>query len=170
MKKIIAILLVASMSLLGLAALAETTYTGDDIAFRYDEAAFEVAFEDRTDDETTVVLSGKNEAWGETYIRLYLAELRDGETFPTMEEFTPIADVEVTQGEWNGFKDVFMYTVENDDGTSQYFFIAPVADDDGEVEDLLTVEISITAIEDDGVAMGRDDQISAVLDTLLIDD
>ena len=170
MKKFFAILMIAVLALSATAFAA--TYTSDDISFEYDDSAFEIAMDDRTDDETLVILDGKNEAWGNTYIRIYLAELRDGETVPTMEEFAEMPDTEVTQGEWNGYSDVFMYTLNNeDDGSSQHFFIAPLADeDDGEVEDLLTVEISITDIEDEDVAMERDDLISAVVDSLRIDD
>ena len=62
------------------------------------------------------------------------------------------------------------YTLEYNDGTSEHFFIAPVMDDDGkEVEDLLTVHIGVSKIEDESVAMARDDAISAVVDTLKID-
>jgi hypothetical protein len=63
-----------------------------------------------------------------------------------------------------------MYTIEDEDGTSDNFFIAPVADGDGEVEDILTVEISVSKIDNDSVAMARDDAISAVVDSLKIDD
>ncbi|MBR1559054.1 MAG: hypothetical protein IJ646_02315 [Clostridia bacterium] len=169
MKKIIVTLLVAVLALSAV-ALAET-YKSDDLSFKYDADAFDVEVDDRTDDETTVVLTGKDAAWGQTYVRFYLKELEKGETFPTPAEFKPIADVEVTQGDWNGFKDVFMYTVENDDGTSQHFFVAPVADDDdGEIEDLLTVEIGTTAIDDADAAARRDDLISAVVDSLVVDD
>ena len=168
MKKAFALLLIAILTLSATAFAA--TYTSDDIRFKYEDAAFEVSFEDRTDDESTVILSGKDEAWGQTYIRFYVHDLEDGETFPTMEDFPQMPDTTVTQGDWNGYKDVFMYTIENDDGTSQSFFIAPVLDEDGEIEDMLTVEIGITRIEDDEIAMGRDDLISEVLDTLMVDD
>lgn len=169
MKKLLALSLIAALTLMGLAALAET-YVSDDLSFEYEDQAFEIAEDDRTDDETTVVLTGKVEAWGQTYIRFYLHDLRDGEALPTMADFEEMPDTTVTQADWNGYKDVFMYTLNNDDGTSQSFFIAPVVDNDGEVEDLLTVEIGITAIQDEDVAMGRDDLISAVVDTLKVDD
>ena len=168
MKKMLA-LIVAALLALSAAAFAET-YRSDDINFEYDEKAFEVSLDDRTDDETTVVLHGKNEAWGNTFISFYLRDLEDGEKLPTMEEMSQIPDTTVTQGDWNGYKDVFMYTLEYDDGTSEHFFIAPVMDDDGkEVEDLLTVHIGVSKIEDESVAMARDDAISAVVDTLKID-
>lgn len=171
MKKFFALILIAILAMSTVAAFAATYNYDNDLIFNYDETAFDIEMDDHTDDEDLVILTGKNEAWGNTYIRIHLRNLDDGEQFPTKDEFTPIADVEVTQGEWNGYKDVFMYTVENDDGTSQHFFIAPVVDDDnGEVEDILTVEIGITKIEDDDTAIGRDDQISAVLDSLKIDD
>ena len=169
MKKLIA-LIVAALLALSAAAFAET-YRSDDITFEYDEKAFEVTLDDRTDDETLVVLTVKNEAWGNTFISFHLRDLEDGEKLPTMEEMSQIPDTTVTQGDWNGYKDVFMYSLEYDDGTSEHFFIAPVMDkDDKEIEDLLTVHIGVTRIEDESVAMGRDDAISAVVDSLKIND
>ena len=168
MKKMLA-LVIAALLALSASAFAEI-YRADDITFQYDEKAFEVSMDDRTDDETTVVLHGKDEAWGNTFISFYLKDLDDGEKFPTMAEMSQIPDTTVTQGDWNGYKNVFMYTIEDEDGTSDNFFIAPVADGDGEVEDILTVEISVSKIDNDSVAMARDDAISAVVDSLKIDD
>ena len=169
MKKLFA-LIVAALLALSATAFAEI-YRSDDITFEYDEKAFEVSLDDRTDDETTVVLHGKNEAWGNTFISFYLKDLDDGEHFPTMEEMSQIPDTTVTQGDWNGYKNVFMYTLEYDDGTSEHFFIAPVMDkDDKEIEDVLTVHIGITKLDDEDAAMARDDAISAVVDTLKVND
>lgn len=168
MKKMLA-LIMATLLALSTAAFAEA-YRSDDITFEYDEKNFEISLDDRTDDETTVVLHGKNEAWGNTFISFYLKDLDDGETFPTMADMSQIPDTTVTQGDWNGYKNVFMYTLEYDDGTSEHFFTAPVMDDDDkEVEDLLTVHIGVTKIEDESVAMERDDAISAVVDSLKVD-
>ena len=170
MKKFFAILLVAILAL-STAAFAVTYNHDGDIRFEYDDAKFDISMDDHTDDEDLVILSGKDAAWGETFIRIHLDDLHDGETFPTMDEFTAMPDAkDLTQGEWNGFKDVFMYTVEYEDGASEHYFIAPVTDDDGEVEDILTVIIGISPIEDEEIAMERDDLISAVVDTLKIDD
>ena len=169
MKKMLA-LMIAVLLALSTVAFAEV-YRSDDITFEYDEKDFEVSLDDRTDDETTVVLHGKNEAWGNTFISFYLRDLDDGEKFPTMDEMSQIPDTTVTQGDWNGYKDVFMYTLEYDDGTSEHFFIAPVMDDDGkEIEDLLTVHIGVSKIDDASVATARDDAISAVVDSLKVDD
>ena len=169
MKKLIAILMAALLAL-STVAFAEI-YRSDDLNFEYDENAFEITVDDRTDDETTVVLYGKNEAWGHTFVAFYVRDLKDGEKFPTMEEMSQIPDTTVTQGDWNGYKDVFMYTLEYDDGTSEHIFIAPVMDDDDkEVEDLLTVHIGISKIEDEDTLQARDDAISAVVDSLKIDD
>ena len=169
MKKFFAILLVAILAL-STAAFAATYNHDGDIRFEYDDAKFDISMDDHTDDEDLVILSGKDAAWGETFIRIHLDDLHDGETFPTMDEFTAMPDAkDLTQGEWLGFKDVFMYTVDSEDASNS-FFIAPVTDDDGEVEDILTVEIGITKIEDDEAAMTRDDLISNVVDTLKIDD
>jgi hypothetical protein len=169
MKKLIAILMAALLAL-STVAFAEI-YRSDDLNFEYDENAFEITVEDRTDDETTVVLYGKNEAWGHTFVAFYVRDLKDGEKFPTMEEMSQMPDTTVTQGEWNGYKDVFMYTLENDDGTAESYFIAPVMDkDDKEIEDVLTVHIGTSKIEDEAVLQERDDAISAVVDSLKVDE
>lgn len=169
MKKTLMLLLAAVLALSATASAATYAHD-DDIYFEYDDTAFEVVEEDFTDDEALVVLDGRNEAWGQTYVRVCLRELRDGEAAPEMADFAELPGVEVTQDAWGGYKNVFMYTLDNEDGTSQHFFIAPIADDDGEVEDVLTVEIGVTAIKDEAIAMQRDDLISAVVDSLRIDD
>ena len=171
MNKFFAILIAAVLALSCTAAFAATYTHEDDIRFEYDENAFEITVDDRTDDETTVVLYGKNEAWGHTFVAFYVRDLKDGEKFPTMEEMSQMPDTTVTQGEWNGYKDVFMYTLENDDGTAESYFIAPVMDkDDKEIEDVLTVHIGTSKIEDEAVLQERDDAISAVVDSLKVDD
>lgn len=169
MKKLIAILMAALLTL-STVALAET-YRSDDITFEYDEKAFEITVDDRTDDETNVVLYGKNEAWGLTFVGIYLKDLNDGEKFPTMQEITDTHDTTVTQGDWNGYTDVFMYTVEREDGATESFFTVPVKDDDGkEIEDLLTIQICTSKIDDEAVLQERDDAISAIVDSLKVDD
>lgn len=171
MNKFFAILIAAVLALSCTAAFAATYNHDDDIRFEYDENAFEITLDDYTDDEGLVILTGKDAAWGDTFIRIHLADLHDGETFPTMDEFVAMPGAkDLTQGEWNGFKDVFMYTVECEDGTAEHYFIAPVIDDDGEVEDILTVNIGVSRLDDEDAAMARDDQISAVLDTLRVND
>ena len=171
MNKFFAILIAAVLALSCTAAFAATYTHEDDIRFEFDDAKFEITMDDHADDEDLVILTGKDAAWGDTFIRIHLADLHDGETFPTMDEFAAMPDAkDLTQGEWLGFKDVFMYTVEYDDGTSEHYFIAPVTDDDGEIEDILTVNIGISPIEDENTAMERDDLISAVVDSLRIDD
>ena len=171
MNKLFAILLAAVLALSCTAAFAATYNHDGDVRFEFDDAKFEITMDDHTDDEDLVILNGKDAAWGDTFIRIHLADLHDGETFPTMDEFTAMPDAkDLTQGEWNGFRNVFMYTVEYEDGGSEHYFIAPVTDDDGEVEDILTVNIGISPIEDDDAAMERDDLISAVVDTLRVDD
>lgn len=171
MKKMIVMLLVAILALSATAFATTYTYE-DDIRFEYDETAFDITMEDHTDDEDLIILIAKDEAWGETFIRIHLAELRDGESFPTMDDFTAMPDArDLTQGEWNGFNDVFMYSVDNEaNGFTEHYFIAPVMDDDGEVDAILTVNIGVSPIEDEDLAMTRDDLISAVLDTLQVDD
>ena len=170
MKKLFALILIAVMTLTSLAAIAET-YDKDDITFIYDETVFEITMDDHTDDEDLIILSGKEAAWGNTYIRIHLADLDDGKTFPTLDDFAVMPDAkDLTQGEWNGFSNVIMYTVEDAEGGTESFFIAPVTDDDGEVEDILTVEVGVAPLDDEALGMARSDKISEVLDTLKVDD
>lgn len=175
MKKLTAALL-AALLLLGSVAAFAATYTDPDgdFTFEYDDALFEITDEDVTDDECMVIVGFKDEAWGEGYIRLHLQDLEDGETFPTMDDFAEIAealDTEVSQGDWAGFTDVFSYVVE-EDGAIEQVCVVPVYDaEDGEVEEILTVSIAAELLEDDGVSMARDDQISALVDSIaFIDD
>jgi len=171
MNKFFAILIAAVLALSCTAAFAATYTHDDDIRFEYDDARFEISMEDHTDDEDLVILAGKDESWGDAFIRIHLADLRDGESFPTMDEFTAIPDArDLTQGEWNGFKDVFMYNVAGEDDWTECVFIAPVTDDDGKIEDILTVNIGTGKVDDEEAAMARDDQISAVLDSLRVND
>ena len=171
MNKFFAIMIAAVLALSCTAAFAATYTHEDDIRFEFDDAKFEITMNDHPDDEDLVILTGKDAAWGDTFIRIHLRDLEDHEAFPTMDEFTAMPDAkDLTQGEWLGFKDVFMYTVESEDGASEHYFIAPVTDDDGEVEDILTVVIGLEEMDYEDAAMPRDDQISAVMDSLKIDD
>ena len=147
MKKLIVMLMVALLALSAV-AFAEP-YRSGNIAFEYDEKAFEISLDDNLDDETTVVVYGKNEAWG-----------------------TKNNDATVTEGDWNGYKNVLMYAVEGDDGMTRSYFVVPVMDDDGhEIDDMLEVQIGVSKIDDEATTMERDDAISAVVDSLkLVDD
>ena len=168
MKKLIAMLMAALLAL-SAAAFAET-YRSDDLAFEYDEKVFEITKDDVFDNETDVVVYGTNEAWGKTYVNFYLKDLEDGEKLPTADELGAENNTTVTQGEWNGYKNVLMYTLEGDDGMTRSFFVIPVMDDDNEVEDLLTVQIGVSKIDDEAILMERDDAISAIVDSLKLDD
>ena len=173
MKKIICVLL--AVLLLTVTALAETYADPEkDLSFTYDADAFAIGMDDVGDDEHLILLGGTQEAWGEYYIRIHLRELEDGETFPTLEDFADIEEAlntTATQVEWNGFKDAITYSIE-DEESYESVCIIPVYDaDDGEVEDILTLNIYVANLEDHEAAMARDDAISAVLDSLeLLDD
>ena len=174
MKKTFAMLLVVAM-ILTCSALGETkTYTNpdNDVTFMYDDAVMEISLEDETDDELMVVLNGKDAAWGNAYVKIHLGDLDEdnGDTFPTLADFAEMEanlNTTVTQGDWNGFKNVFSYTIDDGDALEQVF-IAPVYDDDNEVEDILTITIGIDKIANEEAGMNRDDAISAVLDSLKI--
>ena len=51
------------------------------------------------------------------------------------------------------------------------YFVIPVKDnDDNEVDDILTVQIGVSKIEDEATLQERDDAISAIVDSMKIDD
>ena len=62
------------------------------------------------------------------------------------------------------------YTVDNGDGTTETTFIAPVYDDDGEIDDIMTVRIGVEKDVDEEAGMARDDAISEIVNTLKVDD
>lgn len=174
MKKILCMLL--AVMLLGAAALAETVNYADpeeEISFAYDTDDFKIEMDDVGDDEHLVILAGVRENWGDCSIRIHLREMEDGETFPEEADFAEIEaalDTTVEQGEWNGFEDVFMYAC-TDEQIFYQVFIVPVEDDDGEIDAILTINVSVENTDDEETGMTRDDAISAVLDTLeLLDD
>lgn len=166
MKKIIAFVLISILAM-SAAAFADTTYTYDDLTFDYDENYFAIEMEDHTDDEDLVSLSDKNGG----YIRIHLRDLEDGEKFPTAEEIAASRGVEVeTLETWGNFKNTLYFELKDADGAVEYVFIAPVYEKDGEIDDILTVNIGGPAIEDEDAAMESSDQISAVVDTLKVVD
>lgn len=153
-KRIFAMLLTAAMLLSGL-AMAET-YAANDLTFDYDESEFKIAADETSDDGHLVVLSGTEEDWGDTYIRIYFHPLTDGEEMPTPEGIRELLpEVEVTQGEWNGYSDVISYF----DGYES-LFIVPLD------SAYMTVGVGVSELDDEDDAMDRDDEISDVLDTL----
>ena len=179
MMKIISAMLIAALLLAGTAMAETKTYIDrdKDLTFLYDDASLKIAMEDETDDELLVILDGTDPAWGNVFVKIHLADLDEdrGETFPTLADFAELEkalNTTVTQGDWNGFRNVFSYEIDDGDAM-EYVFIAPVYDDDhaNEVEDILTITIGIDKIEDEEAGMQRDDAISEVLDTLnILDD
>ena len=168
MKKIIAVLLVAMLAMSASALAATYTYPDCDFTFDYNEEFFEITMDDHTDDEDLVILTDKNKDG----IAIHLGDLDDGETFPTAEEVAEAMGVEVeTMEEWGNFKNVLSYETTDEDGFYQVVFIAPVYEDDGDIDDILTVTIGVMPIEDEEAAMETSDWISEVVDTLkIIDD
>ena len=98
-------------------------------------------------------------------MRIHLRRLDAGEAFPTLADFRDMPE-EVTQGEWSGFEDVFMYTVD-DDALTESYYIAPVTLGD-DAPALLTVRIGVEKLDDEETSMKRDDMISAVVDSLIV--
>lgn len=172
MKKILCTLLAAL--LLTSAALADTVDYADperELAFRYDDSAFEIGMDDVGDDEHLVILSAVRADWGEYYIRFHLRDLDDGETFPTLADFAEIEQAlgtTATQSDWAGFRNVITYDIDDPEAYEQVFVVPVYDEDDDEVEDILTINVSISKLEDEEAGMARDDAISGVLDTLKI--
>ena len=174
MKKIFALVLIAIMTLTAATAFAATyRYDGDDIVFTYNEELFDITMDDHTDDEDLIILTAKDE---KSSVSIHVAELDDGEKFPTLADFKDIEEtlgvkVETLENWANGYRNVFTYTAQNEDGAIEATFIAPVYDDDGEIDDILTVRICVdnTDLEEEA-AMARDDAISEIVDTLKVDD
>lgn len=168
MKKLFALLLAGAMAL-SAGAFAATYTHEDDIRFEYDENYFEISMEDHTDDEDLIILTDKNQ----DSIRIHLRELDDGEKFPTLEELKAseaTQDSVVEQMDtWANFKNVLNYGYDIDT-YHEDIFIAPVYDDDGEIDAILTVNIGSEPIADEEKAMERSDLISQVVDSLIVDD
>ena len=166
MKKLFAALLIAVLAMSATALAA--TYTHDEISFDYNEDFFEITMDDHTDDEDLIILTDRYEG----FVRIHLGELKDGEAFPTAEEIAESMGVEVSKMDtWANFKNVLCYQFDGENGYQESVFIAPVCDDDGEVEDILTVNIGGEPIEDEAEAMASADFASEVVDTLkVIDD
>ena len=79
------------------------------------------------------------------------------------------ADAFESMPTWANFKDV-VTTSATTEGLTETVFIAPVYDHDGDVEDILTVIIATSELDDQEAAQNRDDTISAIVDTLKVDD
>lgn len=169
MKKWIAIVMIAALALCGTALAATYTDRDGELTFEYDDTLFDVVTEEETDDELLVTLTGKDPSWGVTQINIYLAELNENESFPKVEEFTGVEEETghlPTQGDWANFEDVIMFSSLLKDGTTESVFIAPIYDGDHEVEQSLTVRVSVSEVD----SVVRSDAISDVLDTLKVVD
>jgi len=172
MKKLFVMLLIAILALSATAFAATYNYDSD-ITFEYDDTAMEITSETHTDDEDRIAMGFKESAWGDGYVSIQLNELPDGQSYPTQEDFAKSLNVEASALEslpnWGNFTNVITTSYTTDDLT-ETVFIAPVFDDDGEADNILTVVIGVTALEDDEAAMQRDDAISAIVDTLKVDE
>jgi len=172
MKKLLVMLLAAILALSATAFAATYNYDND-ITFEYDDKALEITFEEHKDDEDRIILGFKDAAWDDGYITIQVQDIEDGDHFPTNEEIAKEINVDVstleTLASWGNFTNVVTATFTTDDFTETMFF-APVTDDDGEVEDILTVVVGTTAIENEEIATQRDDAISTIIDTLKVDD
>ena len=168
MKKLVCMMIVFALAIAAVTALAESaTYTDrdGDFTFTYDADVFEITSEDYQsddDDDLVLVLGGKVEAWGNVFIQFTRVEF-DEDDLESMQEAEQelIDNAGATKGEWNGFNDVLMYGFDDDECIEQTFVI-PCTDDE-----TLSILIHADKIEDEEAAMARDDQISAVVDTLV---
>ena len=167
MKKFVCMMIVFALAVAAVAALAEPAAYTDrdgDFTFTYDTDAFEITSEEYQsddDDDLVLVLGGKVEAWGNVFLQFTRVDF-DEEDLGAMQEAEQelINNAGATKGEWNGFYDVLMYGFDDEESTEQTFVI-PCTDDE-----TLSILIHADKLEDEAAAMERDDQISAVLDTL----
>jgi len=170
MKKLFCMVIVLALAISAVAALAETTtYTdrADDFTFTYDTDYFEITqeeYQSDEDDDLVLVLGGKDKAWGNVFIQMTRTAL-DVENEEAMAavaaaEQELIDGAGATKGEWNGFQDVLMYAFDDEDAFEQTFVVPSTRDE------TLTILVHTDKIEDEEAAMVRDDQISAVLDSL----
>lgn len=168
MKKLLAMFVIAALALTGAALAATYTDPERDLTFDYDDSLFEITLEDADDESIYVGLAGRDPAWGSAEIYIYLADMDEGESFPTVEAFSEMgADTgtEVVQAEWNGFRDTIMFKATLGDDLTESMFIIPIYDDDeAEIEKKLTVRIDAS----DADNPERDDAINAVLATLKV--
>ena len=170
MKKFFCMLIVFALAITAVSALAEpATYTDrdEDFTFTYDTDYFEITHEEyqsEDDDDLVLALGGKVEAWGHVLIQMtrVALDLEDEEAVAADQAAVQslIEEAGATRGEWNGFQDVLMYAYDDEESFEQVFVI-PCTDDE-----TLSIMIQVDKIEDEDAAMARDDQISAVLDTL----
>ncbi len=168
MKKFVCMMIVFALTITTVTALAEfVAYTDrdGDFTFTYDTDVFEVTFEDYQsddDDNLVLVLSGKVETWGNVFIQFTRVEF-DEEDLYTMQEAEQelINNTGATKGEWNGFYDVLMYGIDDEECIEQTYVIT-CSDDE-----TLSILIHVDKIEDELSAKERDDQISAVVDTVV---
>ena len=111
--------------------------------------------------ENEVVLIRQYRSAVDQYIYELPAGTREkGEDIRHTAERELIDNAGATKGEWNGFYDVLMYGFEDEECIEQTFVI-PCTDDE-----TLSILIHADKIADEAAAMERDDQISAVVDTL----
>lgn len=168
MKKLVCTAIALALAFTAIAALAEpATYTdrSKDFTLTYEADDFEITTEEYQaddDDNLVLVLGGKNEAWGEVFIRFIRTELDTDADLKAHQdaEAELIAGVGATKGEWNGFHDVLMYAIEDEECTEQSFVIS-CSDDE-----TMAILVHVENIEDEEAIMERDDQISAVLGSL----
>lgn len=171
MKKLLAALLAAAM-LLSAGALA-ATYNKHGISFEYDDQFFTIEVDEHNDalDTDTVALKDKH---GNNIV-IDVRELKDGETFPTLDYFRDIEQETGVKAEklesWAGFKDVLHHSFTMD---SYYCdeFIAPVCDDDhpDTIEAVLDVTLSGNRVAGEEAAMESADRIAEVVDSLRVVD
>jgi len=172
MKKFIAILVAVILALSATAFAATYTNRDRDLTFEYDDTKLKIDLESETDDDLIVMLKPTDAAWGEeTSLTIHLTDARDNTPVPSVSDFDGMGEEPATQGEWNGFKDVVMCTYPEGNHTNSVFNIPIFDREDGELEETLTIIVSTSPIEDEAVITERDDNISAVLDSLkVIDD
>ena len=136
------------------------------MAFSFDPEYFAITDDATEDGIHNVVLTGTRQDCGEYSIVFNQRKADEGEEAPKLGAFGDDLEegAEATQGDWNGMRDVIMYNNATDSTYVQVFIVPLYGENDAFVG---MVNISVTAdkLEDEEAAMGRDDAISAALDS-----
>ena len=136
------------------------------MAFSFDPEYFAITDDAIEDGIHNVVLTGTRQDCGEYSIVFNQRKADEGEEAPKLGAFGDDLEegAEATQGDWNGMRDVIMYNNATDSTYVQVFIVPLYGENDAFVG---MVNISVTAdkLEDEEAAMGRDDAISAALDS-----
>lgn len=144
------------------------------LSFDYDRLLFDIETIYYDENECyNVILSGTNNVeWGKYSVVLMSTRFDDNMRFedvfniPVMQE---ILGVTIDCDEWNGYENVYSYTLD-EDSYREYCFIVPMFDIYGDIVRTVNITVDCEHIGNDVEDMFRLDAISQVLTSLNIGD